>query len=422
MTVSYAHSEPRYRVRVMMHTQGCRVGYGAGLLLSLLIGCASQPTRTERSDAQLVAARQAADARTAEDLNAATTKLVQRTKRESDDFAAERTRLQPSLDILVISGGGDWGAFGAGFLKGWRRVPAGPLSLPHFDAVTGVSTGALIAPFAFLGDEASMNAVVNLYRHPQKDLVKPRSWFSLLGGPSSYAEVPGLEKALHEVLDIDRIRRIAAAGEEGRVLEVNLTDVDSQQMQVWDITEEARRALQTGRSDRIEQVLLASAAIPGVFPPREIDGVLYVDGGLTGNILIGGMQARTEHETFIDRWQATYPQTPLPRIRYWIIFNNELRWPPAVVPQKWSSVISASMTASSRSATINCMRMLALQAAVARTKDHADVEVRIVAVPDGWVPPKPGTFVAESMNALADLGEKMGADPSSWRTFISDDR
>jgi predicted patatin/cPLA2 family phospholipase len=406
----------------MMHTQGRRVGYWAGVLLSLLIGCASEPTRTARSDAQLLAERQAADARTVEDLNVATAKLLQRTKRESDDFAAGRTRVQPGLDILVISGGADWGAFGAGFLKGWRRVPSGPLSLPHFDAVTGVSTGALIGPFAFLGDEASINAVVNLYRNPQKDLVKPRSWFSLLRGPSSYAEVPGLEQALREALDLDRIRRIAEAGDEGRVLEVNLTDVDSQQMQVWDITEEARRALQTGSADRIEQVLLASSAIPGVFPPREIDGVLYVDGGLTGNILIGGMQARTEHEGFIERWLATYPQTPLPRIRYWIIFNNELRWPPAVVPQKWSSVISASMTASTRSATVNCMRMLALQAEVARSKYHADVEVRIVAVPDGWVAPKPGTFVAESMNALADLGEKMGADPASWRTFIPEDK
>jgi hypothetical protein len=82
------------------------------------------------------------------------------------------------------------------------------------------------------------------------------------------------------------------------------------------------------------------------------------------------------------------------------------------------SVLSASMTASSRSATINCMRLLLLQADLARLKYHADIEVHIVAVPDGWVPPKPGSFVPESMNALADMGEKMGADPASWRTSI----
>jgi hypothetical protein len=45
-----------------------------------------------------------------------------------------------------------------------------------------------------------------------------------------------------------------------------------------------------------------------------------------------------------------------------------------------------------------------------------EIEVRVMAVPDEWVPPKPGTFVVEVMNELADLGEKMGADPASWRT------
>jgi hypothetical protein len=62
------------------------------------------------------------------------------------------------------------------------------------------------------------------------------------------------------------------------------------------------------------------------------------------------------------------------------------------------------------------MRQLFLLAEVARLRRHADVEVRYVAVPDDWRPPKPGTFVKETMNNLADLGEKMGADPNSWST------
>ena len=394
-----------------------------GFCLGTLAGCAgNEATRPAQSYAQLLAARDAADARGAQDLSAMTGQLLARVKREHDAYAAGRSQKPPVLDVLVISGGGDWGAFGAGFLKGWRQVPAGPLALPQFDAVTGVSTGALIAPFAFLGDQASIDAVVNLYRNPQHNLVEPRSWYSLLRGASSYAEVPGLEQALRQALDQDRLRRIVEGGEQGRVLAVNLTDVDNQQMQFWNLMGEARHALETGSTERIEQVLLASSAIPGVFPPREIDGVLYVDGGLTGNILIGGMQARSDHDSFIERWLASYPQTPLPKIRYWVIFNNELRWPPAAVPKKLSAVLSASMTASTRSATINCMRMLVLQAQIARLRDHADAEVRIVAVPNDWVAPKPGTFVAESMNALADLGEKMGADPGSWQSFLAEEQ
>ena len=75
-----------------------------------------------------------------------------------------------TYDILVISGGGDWGAFGAGVPKGWRRV-TGEFARPHFDVVTGVSTGELIAPFAFLGDEASIDRILQMYRNPQEGIV-----------------------------------------------------------------------------------------------------------------------------------------------------------------------------------------------------------------------------------------------------------
>jgi len=84
--------------------------------------------------------------------------LLERTKTEYDRRAAGGQKEPSVIDILIISGGGDWGAFGAGFLKGWLKLPAEyPLAKPEFDAVTGVSTGTLIAPFAFLGDEQSIS-------------------------------------------------------------------------------------------------------------------------------------------------------------------------------------------------------------------------------------------------------------------------
>ena len=70
------------------------------------------------------------------------------------------------LDVLIVSGGADWGAFGARFQRA-DKVPAQhPLAKPEFDIVTGVSTGTLIAPFAFLGDEPALDQIVNLYRNP----------------------------------------------------------------------------------------------------------------------------------------------------------------------------------------------------------------------------------------------------------------
>ena len=71
---------------------------------------------------------------------------------------------------------------------------------------------------------------------------------------------------------------------------------------------------------------------------------------------------------------------------------------------------------STQTSTMNSMRHLYALAEIARLKHNADVRVRVMAVPDTWVPPKPGNFQKEVMNALADMGERMGADPVSWRT------
>src|SRR4029077_9830682 len=107
---------------------------------------------------------------------------------------------QPTMDLLIVSGGGDWGAFGAGVLKGWGRVK-GPLARPEFDGVPGVSTGALIAPCAFLGDDESIERIVQLYRNPATDIAESRGWlFFLPSSPSLYV-LPGLERELGTALD-----------------------------------------------------------------------------------------------------------------------------------------------------------------------------------------------------------------------------
>ena len=384
-------------------------------LALLAAACSGGDARKRQSPQALAAARAKADLRLQQDHESAIVRNLARVKAEHDDFAAGRVAAPPVVDVLIVSGGGDWGAFGAGFLKGWGTVPPGAMARPVFDVVTGVSTGALIAPFAFLGDEASIDQVVHLYRNPKKNWVKRRSLFSLFGA-QSFAEIPGLERELSKALDLPVLQRIVDAGSGGRLLLVSTTNIDTEEMQVWDIVEQARSAVNDGTSHRVRQVLLASSALPGVFPPREIDGVLYVDGGVTGNILYGGRGARRDEDSFVARWRQRYPDAQVPRIRYWVIFNNEVRWPPETVQPRWSSVLMKSSTASTRAATLNSMRQLFLLANLARLKHEADVEVRFVAVPDGWTPPSPSAFDRKTMNALADLGEAMGKDPDSWRT------
>jgi hypothetical protein len=144
-----------------------------------------------------------------------------------------------------------------------------------------------------------------------------------------------------------------------------------------------------------------------------IDHTMYVDGGVTGNIIYGGRIG--EEDSLPALWQQTYPDVPIPKIRCWLIFNNQFRSAPQVTEPNWPSVVTRALETSTRAATLTAMRHLYAMAEISRLKRHTDIEVRRVAIPGDWIPPKPGTFVKETMNSLADLGERMGADPSSWQ-------
>jgi hypothetical protein len=375
----------------------------------ILLGAGCAGVRPARPPAELLAQRQEHDAQMAETARAFRQQLIARLKARYDAHPGEPV----VYDILVLSGGGDWGAFGAGVLKGWSRVQ-GPLAMPVFDVVTGVSTGALIAPFAFLGDAQSIDTIVDLYRNPRSDLVKQRWPLYFLPANESFATVPGLESELRTRVDMAMIRRLADASQQGRFLLVNTTDVDDGGSQVWDVGSEAQRAVESGNVDRVHRILLASAWIPGAFPFREIDGALYVDGGVTGNILYGG--GTREERSLPAMWAAAYPDLPVPTVRYWVIFNNQLRPLPQVTAPTWTAIVARSLEMGTRAATVTAIRHLFAQADIAELKRGGEVEVRVVAVPNDFVPPKAGVFIKETMNALADLGERMGADPSSWRT------
>jgi hypothetical protein len=380
---------------------------------ALAAGCAGPPPRPDRSMAELMAVRQANDAAREKATDELVTMLVDRARAKGAAAARDPRKAPPTMDMLIISGGGDWGAFGAGVLKGWGRV-AGELARPQFDVVTGVSTGAMIAPFAFLGDDESIERIVRLYRNPQPDWATSRGMlFFLPNNPSFYA-LPGLEREMRAALDDRMLERIASENETGRALLVNTTNIDLGDMQVWNIVAEARTALANHDAEHVHRILLASAGIPAVFPARGIAEYLYVDGAITGNILYGG---RVHDEgSFLEQWRTTFPKSPIPRFRYWVIFNNQFRFPPQVTQDRWPEVMSRATIMATQTSTMNSIRHLYAKAEVARLKYGADVQIRVMAVPENWVPSKPGTFQREVMNELADLGEKMGADPSSWRT------
>jgi predicted acylesterase/phospholipase RssA len=388
------------------------------LLLSvfLVTGCGSVPTRSALTPQQLLDKREAIDRQSEEIMDLIVERNLARLKKEFDDDQAGHAAEKPVVDMLIISGGGDLGAFGAGYLKGWGNVH-GELARPEFDVVTGVSTGALIAPFAFLGDEGSYERIAHLYRNPQESWVRRYNpLMVILKKFSSFARVSGLEQEIRKTVDMPMIRRIAEAGTKGRVLVVNTTNLDTGEMRMWDLTQQARRARETRNPDPVIDVMMASSALPAVFPPRHLEGGLYTDGGPTGNMLIFGRTTRRDSETLIVRWQDTYPDIPVPKLRYWIVYNDQMRPPPNVVQPYWKSILEQSMFTSIRAATVRAIQQLFMKAEIARLRYGADIEIRYVAIPDGWVRSQWGIFPKETMNELVDLGEKMGADPASWQT------
>ena len=363
------------------------------------------PERATRSTKELMAARRAEDIARANELRELTTRFLTR-------MAAKPEPL--TIDMLVISGGGDWGAFGAGVLKGWGRVK-GELARPEFDIVTGVSTGALIAPFAFLGDEQSIERIVQLYRDPYTDVAVSRNTLFFLPNNPSFYVLPGLERQLQRTVDRPMIERLVAEEATGRALLVNTTNIDLGDNRAWNLLAEARKALAANDNSRVHGIMLASAGIPGVFPARDIGEYLYVDGAITGNILYAG-ETRGKDGGLLARWKAEHPGAPMPRVRYWVIFNNQLRFPPEIIRNRWPDLINRATIMSTQTSTINSLRHLYTLAALEKLRSGVEVQVRLISVPEDYVPSKPGTFIREVMNELADLGERMGADPASWRS------
>ena len=192
------------------------------------------------------------------------------------------------LQILVLSGGGADGAYGAGFLQGWTHSG----KRPSFAIVTGISAGALIAPFAFLGAEWDDRLRAAFTDGRTAKLLRRRSGLGVFFSGGVYQAEP-LRQLVESYVDDRLIAGIANENTKGRRLLVATTDLDTQRSVVWDMGAIASRGGPTARALFID-VLVASASVPGVFPPVLIaveDGrghsfqEMHVDGGTSETFL-----------------------------------------------------------------------------------------------------------------------------------------
>ena len=202
--------------------------------------------------------------------------------REAKALGVPKGGVLPTAYLLSLSGGGDNGAFGAGLLNGWTAHG----DRPKFKLVTGVSTGALIAPFAFLGEEYDA-ALTDVYTNINPSRVYEKRilpYAALL--QDALSDSAPLYQTISHYLNEPMLARIAAEYKKGRLLLIQTTDLDAGRPAIWNIGAIAASG-DPRAPDLIRHILLASASIPAAFPPVifdvEADGKPYqemhVDGG-----------------------------------------------------------------------------------------------------------------------------------------------
>lgn len=193
------------------------------------------------------------------------------------------------MTLLAISGGGDNGAFAAGLLVGWTKRG----NRPQFDQVTGISTGALIAPFAFLGSDYDATLEDLFTKINPEDIYKERGTLSVVFS-DAIADATPLKTLIDKTVDPDMLKRIAREYQQkGRILLIGTTNIDTGMLVLWNMGKIA--AADTGPARKLfRDIMLASAAVPGAFPPvlleAEADGQafheLHVDGGLAAQVYL----------------------------------------------------------------------------------------------------------------------------------------
>ncbi len=224
--------------------------------------------------------------------------------------AAPGARTQP-LNLLAVSGGGENGAFGAGLLMGWSEQG----SRPAFDLVTGVSTGALTAPFAFLGpayDAALRDVYTNI---TAADVLRER-WLPTAFWNDALADNTPLLGTIERYLNETMLAEIARGYREGRLVLIGTTNLDAQLPVIWNIGAIADSG-HPGAAELIRRILLASAAIPGAFSPVMIDVTLdgvrhqemHVDGGAVAQAFLYPQSLTRDRRQRIARRQPVLPIT-----------------------------------------------------------------------------------------------------------------
>lgn len=316
--------------------------------------------------------------------------------------AYESAEGEPPAYFLALSGGGADGAFGAGLLCGWTLEG----SRPVFTVVTGVSTGALIAPFAFLGPHYD-GKLRKLYTTVStRQIATQRGLLAGLTSDSIMSVAP-LRRMLEETVDEAMMREIAEQYQRGRILVVATTNFDADAAIIWNIGAIAS----TGHPEAlalIQDVLMASAAIPAAFPPVmikvEAEGRMFeemhLDGGTKAQVFLypPSLELRAKAEARgVDRRRVAF-----------LIRNARLDREWMSVPRRTLPIARRAIGSLIHANGVGDLFRIYL------TSRRDNVEFNLAYIPGSFTAARTEEFDPVYMKALFEVGFEMASAPGGF--------
>jgi hypothetical protein len=311
---------------------------------------------------------------------------------------------------LALSGGGASGAFGAGFLNGWTQSGR----RPTFKIVTGVSTGALMAPFAFLGPGYD-DALREFYTTTRtRDIFKLGSLLWQLLAGEALADTTPLQALIAQHVDAGLLQRVADAHRQGRRLYIGTVDIDAPRFVVWNMGLIAA----SGRPEALalfRKVMLASASIPVAFPPVLFEVELapggprydemHVDGGVGARVFLNGGVFRGS----VIRERGG--RGGVGREDIFVIHNGQLRAVPEPISRSLPAIAARVIDSAGRAAATGDLHRIYGYA----RREGAGFQW--VTIPEDVRIDADEVFDPVKMQALFDVGLRMAADGGSWITL-----
>ncbi|VTU00554.1 patatin : Patatin OS=Burkholderia phymatum (strain DSM 17167 / STM815) GN=Bphy_6656 PE=4 SV=1: Patatin [Gemmataceae bacterium] len=312
----------------------------------------------------------------------------------------------PKRSILALSGGGSFGAFSAGVLYGWSETG----TRPTFDVVTGISTGALIAPLAFLGPAYDCQLKQFYTTVTNDDIYKKRRPIKALFA-DSFADNAPLRGQIEKTLTPEVMRAVAAEHLKGRRLYVGTTDLEGRRPVVWDLGAIAVRGTPADRTLAVD-VLLASAAIPGFFPPVPIHLTAngratterHVDGGVSASLfMVPPFVPHAERDA--------HPRSWLYDSDLYMIVAGKLYADPEPVPAESLKIASSAISTVLYAQTRGDLQRMFMVSMLTGMNYH------LTSIPEDYDAPTSATeFDPVKMTAMFNEGAALVRSGTAWRS------